>query len=107
MSELEQMMKGMTAAFNPAAAHGVEAVIQLNATGDGGGDYIITVKDGKADLKEGVLENPSVTISVAAQDWVGIMKGEVDPVKAFMTGKLKVNGDIGVMMKFQKMFGRG
>ena len=105
MTELEQVMKGMAASFNPEAARGVDAVVQLNATGEGGGNYVLSIADGKAEAQTGTAENPSVTITVAASDWLAITRGELEPTRAFMTGKLKLSGDIGLMMKFQKMFG--
>lgn len=106
MSDLKEVMKGMVGAFNPEAARGVDAVIQLNASGEGGGNYIITVNDGQADMDAGQADNPTVTINVAATDWIAITKGELDPTRAFMTGKVKLSGDIGLMMKFQRMFSR-
>jgi putative sterol carrier protein len=99
-----ETLKGMVKDFNPASAKGVNAVIQLNATGEGGGNYSMAIADGQVDLKEGVAEKPSVTINVAANDWIAIIGGQLDPTKAFMTGKLKIAGDLGLMMRFQRMF---
>ena len=92
------------AKFNPAKAKGVNAVIQLNATGDGGGEYFTTVSEGKAKLTHGSAPNPTVTINVAAQDWIDILAGKMDPTRAFMAGKLRISGDLGLMMRFQTMF---
>jgi len=47
-----------------------------------------------------------VTIEVKADDWVKIMSGEMDPTMAFMMGKLKITGDLGLMMRFQQIFGK-
>jgi putative sterol carrier protein len=104
MSELTDTMKGMQAAFNPEAARGINARIQLNASGEGGGNYTISIADGKSDMTEGVDPDPTATVTVSAQDWVRIMRGELDPTAAFFTGRLKLSGDMGLMMKFQKIF---
>jgi putative sterol carrier protein len=104
MPDLKEVMKGMVGSFNPEAARGVDAVIQLNASGAGGGNYMITIKDGEADMDPGQADNPTVTINVSATDWIAITKGELDPTRAYMTGKLRLSGDIGLMMKFQRMF---
>lgn len=106
MSELEKVMKGMAASFNPDAARGVTATIQLNASGEGGGSYVLAIDDGKAEARTGEEESPTATINVAASDWLAISRGELDPMKAFMTGKVKFSGDMGLIMKLQKMFGR-
>lgn len=103
MTILESIQQ-MAANFNPAMAKGVNAVIQLNATGDGGGHYALSIADGKLDVTEGVVESPTVTINVAAQDWINIITGQLDPTKAFMSGKLRIAGDLGLMMRFQRMF---
>ncbi|GIV83494.1 MAG: hypothetical protein KatS3mg052_0501 [Candidatus Roseilinea sp.] len=104
---LIEALQAMAANFNPALAKGVNAVIQLNATGDGGGNYALAIADGKFDVKEGVAEQPTVTINVAAQDWIDIIGGRLDPTKAFMSGKLRIAGDLGLMMRFQRMFMTG
>jgi putative sterol carrier protein len=104
MTDVSQALDAMMTAFNPDAAKGVNAVIQFNTTGEGGGDYFLNIANGKADYKAGVVDDANVTINVAAQDWLDIIKGELDPTKAFMTGKLKISGDLGLMMRFQKMF---
>ncbi len=101
---LTETLQTMMANFNPALAKGVNAVIQLNATGDGGGNYALAIADGKLDVKEGVVEQPTVTINVSAQDWIDIIGGRLDPTKAFMSGKLRIAGDLGLMMRFQRMF---
>lgn len=104
MTTLMEAMQGMMARFNPAKAKGVNAVIQLNATGEGGGQYYTTVADNKATLSEGTAPNPTVTINVAANDWIDIMNGTLDATRAFMAGKLRITGDLGLMMRFQTMF---
>ena len=100
-----EALQGMIEHFNPAQAKGVNAVIQLNTTGLGGGAHTINVANGKAALSEGTAPDPTVTITVAAKDWLDIVTGHLDATKAFMTGKLKVSGDMMLMMKFQRMFG--
>jgi putative sterol carrier protein len=97
-------LHAMVQSLDPATAKGVNAIIQLNATGDGGGQYSMSIADGKMDVTEGVAEKPTVQINVAAKDWIDIINGQLDPTKAFMTGKLRIAGDLGLMMRFQRMF---
>lgn len=104
MTTLAEALDFMMTRFNPAKAKGVNAIIQLNATGDDGGMYYVTVADGAASLTEGTVEKPTVSITVAAQDWIDIMGGKLDPTRAFMAGKLRIAGDLGLMMRFQTMF---
>ena len=103
---LDEVMQGMVTGFKPAKAKGVNAVVQLNASGEGGGQYQIKVADAKCELAQGVAASPAVTIDVAAQDWIDIITGKLDPTRAFMSGKLRIKGDLGLMMRFQSMFGQ-
>ncbi|MCS7088830.1 MAG: SCP2 sterol-binding domain-containing protein [Thermoflexales bacterium] len=103
MTVLESLQQMMTR-FNPALAKGVNAVIQLNASGEGGGNYVLSIREGEANVAEGTAEKPTVTIHVAASDWVDIVTGKLDPTRAFMSGRLKIAGDLALMMRFQRMF---
>jgi putative sterol carrier protein len=103
---LADTLQEMLNSFNPAKAKGVSAVVQLNASGDGGGDYNLKIADGACQLSAGQAEKPTVTIDVAAQDWIDIIGGRLDPTRAFMAGKLRIRGDLGLMMRFQSMFAR-
>jgi putative sterol carrier protein len=104
MTTVLDTLQGMASSFNPNTAKGVNAVIQLNASGEGGGNYAMHISDGGMNVKESVADNPNVTINVASKDWIDIIEGRLDPTKAFMTGKLKIAGDLGLMMRFQRMF---
>ncbi|WP_425038319.1 SCP2 sterol-binding domain-containing protein [Primorskyibacter sp. S187A] len=44
-------------------------------------------------------EEADVTLSADAETFQGILEGDVNPTGAFMTGKLKVDGDMGLAMK--------
>ncbi|MFM9946681.1 MAG: SCP2 sterol-binding domain-containing protein [Saprospiraceae bacterium] len=41
------------------------------------------------------------TVTVSLADLEGVMNGSINPMMAFMTGKIKVKGDMGVVMKLQ------
>lgn len=51
--ELKAAIDQMSREFNPAKAKGVNAVVQLNATGEGGGQYAVALADEKANFTEG------------------------------------------------------
>ena len=56
-----EIFENMEAAFNPTAAGGVDAVFQFEITGDDGGSWNVTVKDGACRIEEGAHASPSVT----------------------------------------------
>jgi len=44
------------------------------------------------------------TIGVSLKDLQGLMSGDLNPMTAFMFGKLKITGDMGVAMKLKELF---
>ncbi|WP_371396344.1 SCP2 sterol-binding domain-containing protein [Fretibacter rubidus] len=44
------------------------------------------------------------TISVSKDDFIALASGNLDPMMAFMSGKLKVAGDMSVAMGLQSLF---
>ena len=65
---------------------GPEGVIMLD-----GGASQVTEQDGPADT----------TIKVTWEDWQALRNKTLDPMTAFMTGKLKVEGDMSTAMQLQ------
>ncbi len=94
-------------AFIPTAAEGVDAVIQYKLTGDEAGDYIITIKDGKCTVAEGLAPNPKVTLSADAYDFRDVLLGKANGMQYFMQGKLKLAGDLNLAMKLTSWFKMG
>jgi len=102
----EQIMQGMKAAFKPEAAQGVDAVVQYNLTGEGGGEYYMTIKNGAMDVQPGKAPNPRMTLTADTKDYYEIATGKLNPMAAFSSGKLKVGGDMMFAMKLASFFGR-
>ena len=88
---------------DPSKAAGLDAVYAFDLSGDDGGEYHIVLHDGKGKAGPGAPENPKITISMAADDFVDLATGKLDGTAAFMSGKLKVKGDMGLAMKLQKV----
>jgi putative sterol carrier protein len=67
------------------------------------GQWLVTVADGKLTVAEGGGE-ADATITAAGETFDKIVAGEQNPTTAYMTGKLKIKGDLGAAMKLQKLF---
>lgn len=90
--------------FNADAAKGMGAVIQFVLTGDDSGEYYVEVKDGACKVTAGKHASPNMTMTVAGKDYVAMSNGKLNPQMAFMQGKLKVSGDMGLAMKMGNVF---
>ena len=70
---------------------------------EGAGEWKVDVDDGKVTVTEGGGDADAV-ISTSEETFEKIVAGEQNPTSAYMTGKLKVKGDMGAAMKLQKLF---
>lgn len=70
---------------------------------EGAGKWTVNVADGKVSVTEGG-EDADAVISTSEATFEKIVSGEQNPTSAYMTGKLKVKGDMGAAMKLQKLF---
>ena len=90
-----------------ARAQGASKAAGLNATYlfdiDGAGKWLVRVENGKPTVSEGDGE-AETTISASDQTFLRIVNGEQNATTAFMTGKLRVKGDMGNAMKLQQLF---
>jgi len=70
---------------------------------EGVGQWTVRVDDGQVSVAEG-SEDADTTISATQETFEKIVAGEQNPTTAYMTGKLKIKGDMGAAMKLQKLF---
>ena len=70
---------------------------------DGEGQWLVNVADGKIAVTEGGGD-ADATIATSGETFEKIVAGEQNPTTAYMTGKLKIKGDMGAAMKLQKLF---
>ena len=67
---------------------------------EGAGQWTVKVEEGSVDVNEGV-EDADVTISASQEVFEKILAGEQNATSAYMTGKIKLKGDMGAAMKLQ------
>jgi putative sterol carrier protein len=94
----------MPSRFRPDKATGVNATIQYEISGDQGGTWHAVIKDGTCTVNSGPATNPNLTLTMAAQDWLDMSAGKLSGQMAFMSGKLKLKGDMGLAMKIGGIF---
>jgi len=106
MGSIAGSFAGLQAAFRPEKAQGVDKVVQFDFTGREPGTWNATVRDGAFAYGQGPAAGPNATVTADSDDWLKILRGELNAVSAFMGGKLKIKGDMMLMTQFQNWFER-
>jgi putative sterol carrier protein len=104
MPSVSEIFQNMPSRFRADKAGGTNATIQYDISGEGGGTWHAVIKDGACNVNEGAAQNPNLTLQVGAQDWIDVTTGKQNPQMLFMSGKLKLKGDMGLAMKLGSMF---
>ena len=92
----------MQSKFNASAAAGLDLVFQFNI--EDGENYGLIVKDGTCAVEKGDNANANVTLIMDTDTLKGITSGETDGMQAFMSGKLRAEGDMMLAMKLGELF---
>jgi putative sterol carrier protein len=82
----------------------VNTVFQFVLNGDGGGEWWFDLTGASPESGEGRHGNPACTITMNANDFVAMLNKDASAMKLFMSGKLKIDGDISAAMKLQNFF---
>ena len=102
----QEIFDAMPGQLDANAAKNMNATIQFNLSGDNGGQWYVNIKDGQAEVHKGTAPSANMTMSMAANDYVDMTTGKLNGQMAFMSGKLKISGDMGLAMKMQTLFKR-
>ncbi|MGQ0586177.1 MAG: SCP2 sterol-binding domain-containing protein [Gammaproteobacteria bacterium] len=98
MAAAVDLLKRLPTAFQPDAAGDTDCTVQFNISTP----MHIVIKNGTCATRDGASASPDVAITMDDDDLISLMKGELNGMTAFMTGKLQLEGDL---MLAQRMFG--
>jgi putative sterol carrier protein len=96
-----EFFEGLEARIDPAKTAGMTNSYVFEI--DGAGTWKVDVQDGKVSVTEGGGD-ADATISASEETFGQIASGDMNATTAYMTGKLKIKGDMGAAMKLQKLF---
>lgn len=100
----KELVLRMPQGFNPQAAPGLNAYIQFNLSGEGGGKMVLSIADGQCTVREGEVSAPALAIISPGDVWLKMARGEINRPKALMDGLFKVEGDMNLLMKMGELF---
>ena len=99
-----EIFNGMAGRFQADKAAGATMGILFDLSGDDGGQYYVNIADGKLDVSQSApAAAPSATVKMSADDFKAMSSGSLNPMMAFMTGKIKVEGDMSVAMALSQL----
>ncbi len=87
--------------FKPENAKGIDVVAQINLSGMEGGSWIVTIKDQKMSIVQGVSKSPTLTLKMLDSDFMDIVHKKLSAEKAFFTGRIQFNGNLAVALKLK------
>ena len=88
--------------FKPEKAAGIDITVQVKITGPNGGDWVVTIKKQNLEVKEGTHPSPTLELNMAETDYMDLINGKMSGEKAFITGKLKFKGNIGLALRLRE-----
>jgi putative sterol carrier protein len=101
---ISEFMARMGTSFVAEKAAGIDAVIQLKLTGAEASNWYVTIKEAKCELTQGTAPAAKLTVTADSADFIKIFTGQLDGMQAFMQGKLRVAGDMGLALKLMNLF---
>ncbi len=99
---VNEFFEGLSSRADPAKIAGVNNTYRFDV--EGAGTWTVDVRDGTVDVTRDGDAEPDVTIAASEETFQKLASGEQNPTTAYMTGKLKIKGDMGAAMKLQKLF---
>jgi len=102
---LDQVFTGMEQAFRPEKAAGQNAVVQWDVNApEGTRSRTVRIADGTCKVEPGAAETPRLTLSLELPDFLRFVAGQLDGMQAFMSGKLRLAGDMMFATTLQTWF---
>lgn len=94
-----------TLTAEPGRVADLTASYQFDILGEDGGSWALVVEEGRHRIQAGSLPSPDVVVTMEAPDFVAMGSGELDGQSAFMDGRMRVRGDIGLAIRLADIFG--
>jgi putative sterol carrier protein len=99
---VSEFFEGLPSRSDPDKIAGVNNTYRFDI--EDAGSWTVDVQDGNVNVAKDGDAEPDVTIVVSEDNFQKLISGDLNPTTAYMTGKLKIKGDMGAAMKLQKLF---
>jgi 3-hydroxy-3-methylglutaryl CoA synthase/NAD(P)-dependent dehydrogenase (short-subunit alcohol dehydrogenase family)/putative sterol carrier protein len=103
-TDVQAIFDRLAGTFRADAAEGVNVVFQFVISGPGGGEWSCEIRDKSCTVSAGSHAQPTCTLKMAAADFGAMMGGQLAPMQAFTSGKLRIEGDVMKSQLIEKLF---
>lgn len=100
----KQALAALSESADAEKLQGMDTTILFDLSGEENEQWTVTIQDGQVDVAEGSVGSPAITVEITAADLKALIQGDLNPMAAFMKGRLKVKGDISMAMQLQNLF---
>lgn len=97
-----EFLQQLPEAFKPEEAEGVQCTVTFNTENPAS----MSINNGTCSVDDGAADAPDVTLNITEENLVALLKGELNGMAAFMSGKLQVDGDLMQAQKITNYFDR-
>jgi putative sterol carrier protein len=101
---IKEFFQSLPAKLDKDAAEDLDAVYQFDLSGPQGGQYLLRILNGTCVVEEGTHADPHVTLSMADEDCIKVLNGQLNGPTIAMSGRLQISGDIGLAMQLKFLF---
>ena len=95
----------MEVGFNKKKAGETRAIMQFLFSGIVKGECYFKIESGEFDVVTGKAESPDLTVETPFEVWMDIVTGKADGQQMFLEQKVKVDGDVSLLMRMNEFFG--
>ena len=95
---IDKIFNAMPNRFNPEGAGDLSARIQFIFDDE---KWFVDIGNGVLKSGKGELDNPTATVKTSKETWAGLVSGKVNGMMAMLSGRLKISGNMGHVMKLQ------
>lgn len=103
-ASIKEFFQRLPGQLDTDAAEGLSAIYQFDLSGDQGGQYHLVIANGICSVREGVHPDPHVTFSMSGEDCLGVLSGRLDGAAVFLSGQLRLSGDLGLALQLTSLF---
>ncbi|OQC02218.1 MAG: SCP-2 sterol transfer family protein [Candidatus Hydrogenedentes bacterium ADurb.Bin101] len=101
MSDVKAYFDSLSGKVDAGKIAGMNSIFQFNL-----GEEVFSVKvaDGAVAVSEGAMEGANIQLTMSPEDFLALTSGQLNSQQAFLTGKLKIKGDMQLALKLQNVF---